>query len=141
MAQGQKGQDAARSRAPPSRALRASARGRQHGGIARGDLPHHRLRLGDEEPCGRARPAAAKARPTGLRAIRDRALAVGKAIRTSNHGNAWAIYVTDPDGDALEVFATSPYPMQQPFDLDAADTEIPAATAGLRRRCRAPPAP
>ncbi len=70
-----------------------------------------------------------------LRAVRDRAMAAGAGIRSSNHGNAWAIYFRDPEGTAVEVFAPAPFPMQQPygqpFDLDQADAEIIAATRAL----------
>jgi catechol-2,3-dioxygenase len=71
-----------------------------------------------------------------LRAVRDRAVAEGAAIRTSNHGNAWAIYFTDPEGIAVEVFAATPFampqPFGQPFDLDQADAEILDATRRLK---------
>lgn len=67
-----------------------------------------------------------------LRAVRDRAVAAGAIIRTSDHGNAWAIYFTDPEGNRVEVFATSPFEMPQPFgrpfELDQPDADILAAT-------------
>jgi catechol 2,3-dioxygenase len=70
-----------------------------------------------------------------LRGIRDRAVAEGAQIRFSNHGNAWAIYLTDPEGTAVEVFAAAPFEMQQPFgqpfDLDQSDAEILARTRRL----------
>lgn len=70
-----------------------------------------------------------------LRAVRDRAVAAGRDIRTSDHGNAWSIYFSDPDGNGIEVFARSPFQWQQPFgrpfDLDRPDAEIISATRAL----------
>ncbi|MEM7323993.1 MAG: VOC family protein [Actinomycetota bacterium] len=49
-----------------------------------------------------------------------------------NHGNAWALYFTDPEGNGLECFVDSPFHVAQPFagglDLSASDDEVTAAT-------------
>jgi len=42
-----------------------------------------------------------------------------------NHGNAWSVYIDDPDGNMLEVYAHAPWYVQQPLGepLDLTDTE------------------
>jgi catechol 2,3-dioxygenase len=49
-----------------------------------------------------------------------------------NHGNAWSIYFKDPEGNAIEVFARSPFHVHQPvtdgLDLGESDAEILAGT-------------
>lgn len=49
-----------------------------------------------------------------------------------NHGNAWSLYFTDPEGNGLECFVDSPFHVAQPFagglDLLASDVEVAAAT-------------
>jgi catechol 2,3-dioxygenase len=49
-----------------------------------------------------------------------------------NHGNAWALYVRDPEGNALEFFVDSPWYVRQPcgfeLDLRKSDEEILAET-------------
>lgn len=86
-----------------------------------GDLAlHHQLALvavgGTEAACRHLDHLAFEMENlTDLRRGRDSAAKAGAIIRTSDHGNAWAIYVTDPEGNGVEVFATSPFQMQQPF--------------------------
>lgn len=98
---------------------------------------HHQLSLvaggEDEAPC-RHLDHLSFAVDTlhDLRAVRDRAAAAGAGIRTSDHGNAWSLYVSDPEGNSVEVFVISPFQKQQPFgrpfDLDQTDAEIISAT-------------
>jgi catechol 2,3-dioxygenase len=49
-----------------------------------------------------------------------------------NHGNAWALYVRDPEGNALEFFVDSSWYVRQPcgfeLDLSLSDEEIWAET-------------
>ncbi|MEM8905968.1 MAG: VOC family protein [Actinomycetota bacterium] len=49
-----------------------------------------------------------------------------------DHGNAWSLYFTDPEGNGLECFVDSPFHVAQPFagglDLSASDEEVAAAT-------------
>ncbi|MEO1058784.1 MAG: VOC family protein, partial [Actinomycetota bacterium] len=49
-----------------------------------------------------------------------------------NHGNAWSLYFTDPEGNGLECFVDSPFHVAQPFagqlDLASTDDEIEAST-------------
>lgn len=56
-------------------------------------------------------------------------------LRPSNHGNAWSIYFLDPEGNRVEIYAASPWyvnqPYQQPLDLDAAPGDIRAATYAM----------
>ena len=44
---------------------------------------------------------------------------------TKNHGNAWSIYVTDPEDNTVEVYCTSPWYVSQPVGapLDVNDSE------------------
>lgn len=49
-----------------------------------------------------------------------------------SHGNAWSLYVRDPEGNGLEFFVDSPWyvaqPCAEPLDLDRPDSEILAET-------------
>jgi catechol 2,3-dioxygenase len=49
-----------------------------------------------------------------------------------NHGNAWAMYVRDPEGNALEFFLDTDWYVEQPcgmpLDLSKSDAEIYAET-------------
>jgi len=55
-----------------------------------------------------------------------------------NHGNAWALYVRDPEGNALELYVDTPWYIAQPcgfrLDLDASDEEIFAKTEAHCRK-------
>lgn len=57
-----------------------------------------------------------------------------------NHGNAWAVYTRDPEGNALELFVDSPWYVAQPcglpLDLSKSDEEIMEET---RAYCEAQP--
>ena len=60
-------------------------------------------------------------------------LALGlRDLKPSNHGNAWSIYFLDPEGNRVEIYAGSPWyvnqPYQQPLDLTAPAEEIRAST-------------
>ncbi|MET4579531.1 VOC family protein [Ottowia thiooxydans] len=59
-------------------------------------------------------------------------------VRPSNHGNAWSIYFLDPEGNKVEIYAASPWyvnqPHLQPLDLDAPADEIRASTEAMVRR-------
>ena len=68
-----------------------------------------------------------------LRAIGERLDAAGvEGVIPIDHGNAWSLYFTDPEGNGLECFVDSPFHVAQPFadqlDLSAADAAIEAAT-------------
>jgi catechol 2,3-dioxygenase len=49
-----------------------------------------------------------------------------------NHGNAWSLYVADPEGNLIECFVQSPWhtrqPVTDPLDLALSDSEILEAT-------------
>jgi catechol 2,3-dioxygenase len=49
-----------------------------------------------------------------------------------NHGNAWSVYFTDPEGNGLECFVDTPFHVAQPFgdglDLSMSDDEIEHVT-------------
>jgi len=60
------------------------------------------------------------------------------AHRTITHGNAWAIYVHDPEGNQCELFVDSPWYIEQPcsehIDLNRPTSEIMAESEAF---CRA----
>lgn len=68
-----------------------------------------------------------------LREIGSRLEGAGVAgVIPINHGNAWSLYFSDPEGNGLECFVDSPFHVAQPFadslDLSAADAAIEADT-------------
>ncbi len=68
-----------------------------------------------------------------LRAMKAAAEELGvEQFLPLSHGNAWSIYFKDPEGNAIEVFARSPFHVRQPvtdvFDLNQSDEEIIANT-------------
>lgn len=78
-----------------------------------------------------------------LRDMKRRVEAYGiKEFNPRNHGNAWAIYFRDPEGNAIELYVPTPWHAAQPcaiahgLDLEAGDEEIFAAT---KRYCETQP--
>ncbi len=67
------------------------------------------------------------------------ALGVGE-IAQVNHGNAWSLYLKDPEGNPLELFVDSPFHTPQPcrgeLDISRPSAEIVAQTEAL---CRSRP--
>jgi catechol 2,3-dioxygenase-like lactoylglutathione lyase family enzyme len=55
--------------------------------------------------------------------------------RTITHGNAWSIYLFDPEGNRIELYTPSPWYIEQPFgvpiDLTLSEAEILAQTEKL----------
>ena len=43
------------------------------------------------------------------------AQAHGIASYPRNHGNAWSIYFSDPEGNRVELYCSSPWHVSQPF--------------------------
>ena len=72
-----------------------------------------------------------------LRSIGARLDAAGvHGVIPIDHGNAWSLYFTDPEGNGLECFVDTPFHVAQPYavplDLSADDATIEAGTrAGL----------
>lgn len=71
-----------------------------------------------------------------LRAFWRHVRATGIPVQVvKNHGNAWSVYIDDPDGNMLEVYAHAPYYVQQPLgealDLDDSEEEILRQTEEL----------
>ncbi|MEM9132174.1 MAG: VOC family protein [Actinomycetota bacterium] len=69
----------------------------------------------------------------GLRTIAAKLDEAGvEGVIPINHGNAWALYFNDPEGNGLECFVDSPFHVAQPFagplDLSTSDDEVTAAT-------------
>jgi catechol-2,3-dioxygenase len=76
-----------------------------------------------------------------LKRYAARAVANGATdLRAISHGNAWAAYFRDPEGNRIEMFVDSPWsvaqPCREPLDLDRPDAEIMAATEAW---CRVQP--
>jgi catechol-2,3-dioxygenase len=70
-----------------------------------------------------------------------RAMANGASdLRAICHGNAWAAYFRDPEGNRIELFVDSPWyvaqPCREPLDLQQPDDEIVSATEAW---CKAQP--
>src|SRR5205823_5140767 len=60
--------------------------------------------------------------------------------RVTDHGNAWALYFQDPEGNPVELYVDSPFytpqPCGEPLDLDQSNDEILARTEAM---CRSRP--
>lgn len=68
-----------------------------------------------------------------LREMYSRVEAAGIApIKQVSHGNSWSLYSADPEGNGLEIYADTPWhvnqPQTHPLDLTMVDAEILAAT-------------
>ena len=57
--------------------------------------------------------------------------------RVTDHGNAWALYFKDPEGNPVELYVDSPFytpqPWGEPLDLDQPNDEILRRTETMRR--------
>lgn len=70
-----------------------------------------------------------------------RAMAAGASdLRPMNHGNAWAGYFRDPEGNRIELFVDTPWyvpqPCREPLDLTKSDAAI---TTDTEAWCKAQP--
>ncbi len=58
-------------------------------------------------------------------------------IQPVTHGIAWSVYCRDPEGNRIELFADSPWyvdqPVRVPFDITADDAEIVRTTEAMCR--------
>jgi len=80
-----------------------------------------------------------------LRAFRGRFVAAGAPVTPIDHGNAWSVYSSDPDGNGIEVYLDSPWQVAQPhgrpLDLALSDAQIHAVTeAAIRSEATFQPA-
>ncbi|GAA4352130.1 VOC family protein [Angustibacter luteus] len=69
-----------------------------------------------------------------LRGITRRLAEAGRTDQNAiSHGNAWSLYVRDPEGNALEFFVDAPWyvaqPCAEPLDLSKSDEDILAETS------------
>ena len=59
-------------------------------------------------------------------------------LETRNHGNAWSIYFSDPEGNRMEVYCPSPWHVSQPFgeplDLTQPAEAVLAETESMVRQ-------
>lgn len=59
-------------------------------------------------------------------------------LETRDHGNAWSIYFSDPEGNRMEVYCSTPWYVSQPFgeplDLTAPSATILAKTEAMVRQ-------
>lgn len=74
-----------------------------------------------------------------LRDVLDAAESAGiDKIETVSHGSTWSVYVPDPEGNRIEHFVDTPWPVAQPcrFDIDLTldDDDLVAATEARLRR-------
>lgn len=57
--------------------------------------------------------------------------------RVTDHGNAWAFYFKDPEGNPIELYCDTPFytpqPCGEPLDLDASNDVILARTEAMCR--------
>ena len=57
--------------------------------------------------------------------------------RETDHGNAWALYSKDPEGNTVELYVDTPFytpqPCGEPLDLDRPNDEILARTEAMCR--------
>ena len=64
-----------------------------------------------------------------MRALEQAVLQVpGAAVNPVDHGNAWSLYTSDPDGNGVEIYMDTEWyvaqPHARPLDLSASDAEI-----------------
>ena len=50
-----------------------------------------------------------------------------KKLDPRNHGNAWSVYFSDPEGNRVEIYCGTPWHVSQPFG-EPLDLTLPAAT-------------
>ncbi len=81
----------------------------------------------------------------GLAEVREahrRAVGMGATVkRCVSHGNAWSVYIEDPEGNVVEVYTHTPWYLPQPhldlIDINKSDEDIYRETEAL---CRKDPA-
>ncbi len=76
-----------------------------------------------------------------LKAYRKALTAAGiTELRQTDHGNAWAFYFKDPEGNPVEMYCDTPFytpqPCREPLDLDLPNDEIERRTEAM---CRSRP--
>ena len=58
--------------------------------------------------------------------------------RATDHGNAWALYFKDPEGNPVELYCDTPFytpqPCGEPLDLDQSNDEILKRTEAMCRQ-------
>ncbi|MDO5699087.1 MAG: VOC family protein [Dermatophilus congolensis] len=74
-----------------------------------------------------------------LRAFWKHVVRTGIPVQVvKNHGNAWSVYIDDPDGNMLEVYTHAPWyvqqPLGEPLNLDDSEEEILEQTRELVRQ-------
>ncbi|MBQ73408.1 MAG: hypothetical protein CMQ20_00110 [Gammaproteobacteria bacterium] len=95
------------------------------------------------------RPDDAKYNPVDQISFRTNSLADVKAYwraaleenieiqKTITHGNAWSVYIKDPENNRVEIFADTPWHAAQPFDIkldfNLSDEEIYQQTEEIIR--------
>jgi catechol 2,3-dioxygenase len=59
-------------------------------------------------------------------------------LETRNHGNAWSVYFSDPEGNRMEVYCPSPWyvsqPLGEPLDLTQSTEAILKTTESMVRQ-------
>ncbi|HAY43072.1 MAG TPA: hypothetical protein DCY59_05770 [Micrococcaceae bacterium] len=114
---------------------------RRRGAFLTGDpSEHHQLALieGREQntPPTTAQISFLVPNLTELRAFWRHVVATEIPVQVvKNHGNAWSIYIDDPDGNMIEVYTHSEWytqqPLGEPLNLEDSEEEILAQTNAL----------
>lgn len=116
---------------------------RRRGAFLTGDASeHHQLALieGREEgtPPTTAQISFLVPNLSELRAFWRHVVKTGIPVQVvKNHGNAWSIYIDDPDGNMLEIYTHSDWytqqPLGEPLNLEDSEEEILHQTQELVR--------
>lgn len=119
--------------------------------MSRDPKVHHQIALIQVRPAGAADTALNQISfnlpdLASLQRLRQRLKDEGMIVegvtkhRTITHGNAWAVYMHDPEGNQIELFVDSPWYIEQPcsthIDMDRPAEEILAESEAY---CRAQP--
>lgn len=114
---------------------RGTVRGDRIAFLSRDPAEHHQLVLveGRTAEPGKKMLNQVSFRAGSLEDLRTLNRMIGEEAGVSDispvsHGNAWALYFRDPEGNRIEVFVDSPWYVEQPFleplDLTMSDEEI-----------------
>ncbi|CAN7417624.1 VOC family protein [Pseudoduganella sp. LjRoot289] len=104
---------------------------------------HHQLVLFDGKPTGLPfnpinQLSFLLASLEDLQAYYRKALEFGFTVDQVDHGNAWSMYFTDPEGNPIEMYVDTPFytaqPCREPLDLAQPTDTILAATEAMCRR-------
>ncbi|MGE0799556.1 MAG: VOC family protein [Lautropia sp.] len=118
-----------------------AAQGRKIAFLSRRADEHHQLVMIETLPGEQSGQAVRQLsfRVSDLAALkhfhREFATASTTGVEARNHGNSWSIYLRDPEGNVIEIYAPTPWYVSQPFraplDLAQPDEAIVEITRSL----------